>query len=87
MADTFDVPFSGDATTLLNQAKSAADEAGATLTGDVHSGEFSGKGVEGHYEVEGKTVHVTVTKKPLVVPEAKIEAELRKFFAASNPRR
>src|SRR5690348_3713100 len=50
MSDTFDIPFSGNAAALLHRAKSAAAEAGATLTGDEHNGEFSGKGVEGHYE-------------------------------------
>lgn len=84
MADTFDIPFSGDATELLDRAKSAADEAGATITGNVNEGEFAGKGVEGHYEVQGETVHITITKKPLVVPEAKIEAELRKFFGENH---
>lgn len=80
MSKTFDIPISGDPTALLDRAKGAADEAGATLTGDVNNGDFSGKGVEGHYEVSGNTIHVTITKKPLVVPDSKIESELRKFF-------
>lgn len=80
MTKTFEIPFSGDATSLLSRAKSTADESGATLTGDVSNGDFSGKGIEGHYEVGEDTVHVTITKKPLVIPDSKIEAELRKFF-------
>lgn len=83
VAKTFDIPFSGEATPLLDRAKSAADKAGATLTGDEHNGDFSGKGIEGHYEVSGDTIHVTITKKPLVFPDSKIESELRKFFKES----
>ncbi|HET8841546.1 MAG TPA: hypothetical protein VFN35_08770 [Ktedonobacteraceae bacterium] len=85
MSTTFDIPFTGDKAALLNRAKSAASEAGATLTGDVHNGDFSGKGIEGSYKVGEDTVHVTITKKPLVIPESKVESELRKFFEGSHP--
>jgi hypothetical protein len=80
MAKTFDVSFSGDATSLLQHAKKAANEAGAKLTGDTNSGNFSGKGIEGRYEVNGNTVHVTINKKPIVVPDSVIESRLREFF-------
>jgi hypothetical protein len=80
MAKTFDIAFSGDAESLLQRAKKAAAESGAKLTGDTNGGNFSGKGVEGHYEVRGNTVHVTITKKPIVVLDSVIESQLRKFF-------
>jgi len=80
MAKTFDIPFSGDTETLLHHAKSAATESGARLTGNTNSGKFSGKGIEGHYEVSGNVVHVTITKKPIVVLDSVIESQLRKFF-------
>lgn len=80
MAKTFDVSFSGEAASILQHAKHAADQAGATLRGDEKSGAFSGKGVEGRYEVSGHTVHVTITKKPIVVADSVIESRLRDFF-------
>ena len=83
MAKTFDIPFSGNTASLLQHAKKAAAEAKATLKGDTNRGNFSGKGVEGHYEVSGNTVHVTITKKPVVVADSVIEAQLKKFFDAS----
>ena len=83
MATTFDFPFSGDTTSLLQRAKSAVTNAGGTLRGDTNSGDFSGKGVEGRYEVKGQTVHVTITKKPVIVPDSTIESQLRSFFETS----
>jgi hypothetical protein len=80
MAKTFDISFSGDAASLLQRAKNAAAEAGAKLTGDTNRGNFSGKGIEGHYEISGNMVHVTITKKPIVVLDSVIESQLRKFF-------
>jgi hypothetical protein len=80
MAKTFDITFSGDATSLLQHAKKAAAESGATLTGDTRHGNFSGKGIEGHYVVSGNTVHVTITKKPIIIADSVIESRLRKFF-------
>ena len=80
MAKTFDISFSGDVAPLLQRAKNAAVESGAKLTGDTNSGNFSGKGIEGHYEVSDNTVHVTITKKPIVVLDSVIESQLRKFF-------
>lgn len=80
MAKTFDVSFSGEAASLLEHAKHAADQAGATLRGDEKSGAFSGKGVEGRYEVSGQTVHVTINKKPVLVSDSVIESRLREFF-------
>lgn len=83
MAKTFDVPFSGDPVSLLQRARDVATLAGANLTGDTSHGNFSGKGVEGHYDVSGQTVHVTIDKKPLIVPDSVVEERLRKFFG--NP--
>ena len=80
MVKTFDIPFSGDPASLLQHAKSAAVEAGATLTGDTNSGNFSGKGIEGYYVVSGNTVHVTITKKPIALLDPVIESQLRNFF-------
>jgi hypothetical protein len=80
VAKTFDISFSGDAASLLQRAKNAAVESGAKLTGDTNSGKFSGKGVEGHYEVSDNKVRVTITKKPIVVTDSVIESQLRKFF-------
>jgi len=83
MAKTFDIPFSGDPATLFQHAKKAAGDAQATLTGDTKHGKFSGKGIEGNYEVGDNVVHVTITKKPPVIADSVIESQLQKFFEGS----
>ena len=80
MATTFDFSVSDEIAPLLHRAKSAVTDAGGTLTGDTNSGDFSGKGVEGRYKVDGHTIHVTITKKPMLVPDSTIESRLREFF-------
>src|SRR5215217_9191236 len=61
---TFTINTNKDPQTLVEEARQAAEENNAAFEGDSNSGSFSGKGVEGSYEVEGSMVHVTVTDKP-----------------------
>ncbi len=80
MSKSFSVPFTGDATSLLERARKAAADNGAQVTGDTNKGTFSGRGVEGSYIVSGNTVNVTVDKKPLVIPWPLVESQLKQFF-------
>lgn len=66
---------------LIQQAKAAADKNGVNMQGDADSGCFSGMGVEGEYSVEGQTLTVTISKKPLIMPWAFIEKSVRDFFS------
>jgi uncharacterized protein (DUF697 family) len=65
---------------VLAHAKKAATEHGATLEGDASSGQFSGFGVAGEYQIEGQTVIITVSRKPAILPWPILEARLRSFF-------
>ena len=80
MSKSFSVPFTGDATSLLERARKAAADNGAQVTGDTNKGTFSGRGVEGSYIVSGNTINVTVDKKPLVIPWPLVESQLKQFF-------
>lgn len=64
----------------MDEARQAAQENNAAFEGDTSSGSFSGKGVEGSYELEGSTVHVTVTDKPGLASWSKVESKLQEFF-------
>jgi hypothetical protein len=77
---TFSVKTNKDPQVLVEEAKKVAEENNATLNGDANSGSFAGKGVEGSYEVEGSTVHVTVTDKPRLAPWSKVKSKLEEFF-------
>ena len=77
---TFRVQTQKDPDTLLKEARQIAQENVATFKGDTSSGSFSGKGVEGNYEIEGQTVEVTITDKPTLAPWSKVESKVREFF-------
>ena len=77
---TFTFNTNKDPETLVKEARQVAQENGANFQGDANSGSFSGKGVQGSYEVEGGTVHVTVTDKPTLASWSKVESEIEKFF-------
>jgi hypothetical protein len=80
MAKTFNIHTNKDPETLVKQARQVAQENDATFKGDTNSGSFSGKGVEGTYEVEGSTVKVTVTDKPKLATWSKVESKMEEFF-------
>ena len=70
-----------DPQTLVKHARQVAQENSATFEGDTNSGSFSGRGVEGSYEVEGNTVKVTVTDKPTLASWSKVESKIEEFFS------
>jgi hypothetical protein len=63
----------------LKEARERGAEVGVKLVGDEKSGEFSGAAA-GRYRIEGRTLHLEVDKKPLIVPWALIESQLKKLF-------
>jgi hypothetical protein len=77
---TFSVNTDKDPDTLVSEAKQVAKQNDATFEGDASSGSFSGKGVEGTYEIEGQTVEVTITDKPTMAPWSKVESKIKEFF-------
>ena len=79
-ARTFSINMTKDPETLVEEARSIASENNATFEGDTTSGSFSGKGVEGSYEIEGATVKVTVTDKPMFASWSKVESKVGEFF-------
>ena len=77
---TFTINTNKAPQTLVEDARQAAEENNADFKGDTSSGSFSGKGVEGSYEIEVNTVHVTVTDKPSLASWSKVESKLEEFF-------
>jgi hypothetical protein len=77
---TFNVETQKDPNTLISEARQVAKENDATFKGDTSAGSFSGKGVEGNYEIEGQTVEVTITDKPTLASWSKVESRVKEFF-------
>ena len=65
---------------VLTQAKAQARKAGIALQGDAVTGSFRGTAA-GTYTVEGRSLKVEVTSKPLFVPWGIVESTLKRLFA------
>ncbi len=81
MSKSFEVALNSTPETLLSKAREVAIKEGVELNGDVHSGSFSGKGLEGEFRVQDKTVLLTLKKKPKLVPWSMVEKKVKAFFS------
>jgi hypothetical protein len=80
MCRTFTVQIPPDDPQYLENVRSSAEGMGAVFEGNDLQGTFSGRGIQGEYEVQGNTVTVTIRKKPAVAPWPIIESLVRDFF-------
>jgi hypothetical protein len=76
--DPFSVPFTGPAQDLYEHVKHLVGDNNGSISGDATAGSFSvllpiEGSVEGTYTIDGQTVSITVTHKPLLLPCAAIE--------------
>lgn len=73
----FSIPFSGDAETILQKAKSAVESQGGDFNGDITIGTFNvsvfGNTIAGSYSVSGNNLNITIDEKPFLVPCNAIE--------------
>ena len=77
---TFSINPTKNPSTLVSEAKRVAKENNATFRGDTNAGSFSGKGVKGRYNIEGRTVNVTITDKPTLASWSTVESKVKEFF-------
>jgi len=63
----------------VQTVSSSITEKGGIFTGNEQQGNFRASGIAGQYKVDDK-VNVTISEKPLVVPNSLIESEVKKFF-------
>lgn len=81
MTRTFELDTTVGPASLLERARRAAQENGATLVGDERSGRFSHAMLRGGYRIVDRTVTVTITDKHWVVPWPVLEARLEQLVA------
>jgi len=80
MAHTFNIFINNDLSSTLKKVEKTIVEKGGKFKGDMGKGEFSGK-IKGKYIVFSKgKIEITITKKPFVVPNRKIESAIREYF-------
>ncbi len=80
MSRRIEIPLHEDVSQLLERAQETAKKYGAQLSGTGERGQFSGKGIQGTYEIDGGLLAVTISKKPLILPWGVIEKTVLKFF-------
>ncbi len=80
-ACSFSIPFTKDATEILDKAKKTVESQDGVFTGDIKSGNFNvtvfGNTITGTYEVDGQNLNMNIIDKPFMVPCAMIESYLK----------
>jgi len=66
-------------TQTIQSVRLAIERSGGTFTGNEQQGNFRAKGITGQYWV-ADVVNVTITEKPLVIPNSLIEKEVKSYF-------
>ena len=78
----FSIPFSGDASIILNRAKSAVISQGGIFEGNEASGNFNvtvlGNSIQGSYQILQQDLNIIIDSKPFFVPCGTIENFLKK---------
>lgn len=75
---TGELPVAADV--ILEKLQELSVKHNIEFSGDVEKGYAKGKGFHVEYVVRGTSCTLTVTKKPLLVPWALVEAQLHKLF-------
>ena len=80
-ACNFIIPFTGDASTVLDKARTAVEKQSGHFTGDTEKGDFDvsffGQEITGSYEVTGNDLNIVIENKPFMVPCSAIESFLK----------
>lgn len=80
-ACNFTVPFTRDASEVLEKAKKTVESQGGSFTGDTGAGNFNvsvfGNTITGTYVVAGQNLNIDITDKPFLVPCSMIESFLK----------
>ncbi len=80
-ACNFSIPFTGDASSVLDKAKEAVEKQSGSFTGDTNSGNFRvsffSQEIIGAYTVSGNELNIIIESKPFMVPCSAIESFLK----------
>jgi hypothetical protein len=82
MSHKIEFELKQEADQVIKRARLAAEKNGVHMVGDASAGKFVGHGLEGHYTIAGRTVAITIHRKPMLVPWAMIESRLHEFFSS-----
>jgi hypothetical protein len=77
---SFTIERPRDILQAVNAVKTGIESSGGVFSGNEREGNFNASGVAGQYRVENH-VNVTISKKPVLIPHAMIEKEVRGYFS------
>ncbi len=76
----FNIPFSGDAESLIRRARQELLNAGGSFNGDSTQGNFQAKtplgSIAGSYVISGQEISISITDKPFFISCRRIQKEL-----------
>lgn len=85
MSCNIQVPFSGNAAEIISKARNAISSAGGNFDGNDLTGNFDlstmAGDVRGTYTVNGSTLEVNITDKPMFLPCDMIESQLKQYLS------
>ncbi|HNR67018.1 MAG TPA: hypothetical protein PKN04_04230 [bacterium] len=80
----FSFPLRVNPENYFARAQKAAGRYNVDLRGEPGAGHFVGQGFEGNYEIQERTLHLTVVKKPFFLTWQMIESMLQDLFSLAD---
>jgi len=76
----FDIPFTGEAESVLRKAKLAIEKQGGNFNGDNIAGNFSVNvlgNITGSYFISDQNMHIDISSSPMFIPCSQIESFMK----------
>jgi hypothetical protein len=80
MAKRFEIRIAAEPESLIERFRRSALEHEFEFVGNQSAGRFSGKGIQGAYEINGDRLVLTIHNKPLFVSWMLVEAGVKAYF-------
>jgi hypothetical protein len=86
MSKSFTIKLCDALPSVIKRVETEIKSAGGDFNGDAEKGSFAGKSLLGHVKgqyrgISENEIMITITDKPLLVPDSMIESEIRKHFS------
>ena len=76
----FNIPFTGEAESIVRKAKFSIEKQGGNFTGDNISGNFSVNvlgNIAGSYIISDQNMHIDISSSPMFIPCSQIESFMK----------
>ena len=80
MPFSFEISKPQDIKRALISTEQHITGSGGMFSGNEHSGKFSGRGVNGLYEVGNSSIKITILRKPALYPVSSVKSAIEDYF-------